>query len=73
MSPPTGSGGPCFEPKQPSQVDDGNNRSAQVAHAINVLRDLWSLRDLFEDNDFLNLADRKHVLLAGQAKTDELR
>ena len=62
-----------LEPEQPTEVDDRDDRPAQVADALAILRNLGGPGDLVKDHDLLNLLDPERVLLVVDLETDELR
>ena len=63
---------PGFEPQQTPKIKDRNDRSPQIAHALDVVGHLGNSGDLVQDDDLLNLFDGKGVILFRELKPDEL-
>ena len=58
--------------EQFTQVDDGNDRAAEITHSFNLVGNLRCPDDGFKNDDLLDFFDLKRILLIGQPKPDEL-
>jgi hypothetical protein len=63
---------PAFESEQDAEVDDRDDRSPEIAHAIHVTGHLGNPCDPCGDDDFLDPLDAERIFLAGKFEADEL-